>query len=156
MRAITADVGERLRIFREECKNIVTKELNSEKEKRMRRKAKGGKGSGQVTEGGDRGDATTKGKGKGKGKARATGGERKTKGTDEKTSVEQQDRNKKTFNMHTYKFHELGHYVETIFPFGTLDNTSTQWVRLLCSVYKFQVRIIDSHCMDRERWSISR
>lgn len=37
-------------------------------------------------------------------------------------------RKKKEFNMHTYKFHSLGDYAQSIRMFGTTDNTSTQQV----------------------------
>jgi hypothetical protein len=41
---------------------------------------------------------------------------------------------KKEFNLETYKLHSLGDYAHSIRMFGTVDNTSTQLVYLVCNI----------------------
>lgn len=169
MRAITSDLGERVRLFQKESEKIPTKELSSEREKRLRRQAKGKKSSREagavrplegegVHEGSRQGKTKTDTKGKGKLReaegrqqgGRGAGGSTSKDRGDTSLSEEQGDKEAeaggdgpegrkaggkkknhqpKMLNMKTYKFHELGHYVDTILPFGTLDNSNTQWVR---------------------------
>jgi hypothetical protein len=56
--------------------------------------------------------------------------------TNEKETTD--TRQKKIFNMNTYKHHALGDYVETIRTYGTCDSYSTEGVRRPRSPYVFQ------------------
>lgn len=49
---------------------------------------------------------------------------------EEKSSEPSSNRKAKTFSLHTYKFHALGHVVTNIKRFGCSDNYSTQGVSI--------------------------
>ena len=49
--------------------------------------------------------------------------------------------NKKKFNLMTYKYHALGHYVDTIWCFGTTDSYFTQPVSVCMIMLTFVVGI---------------
>lgn len=111
----TTHLGEQFRHFKEKvCASYQTQELDREVGARSRRQAK----DAAKRNGNDLGRANEdNGKGKGKGKA-----------------IEQlqylpapkQPRQKKSFNIQTYKFHVLGDYVSSIRHFGTTDSYSTE------------------------------
>lgn len=105
-RAVTADIGEKLRSFEEASKGYKTKELESEKARRLKRQAK----------------AKSKKDGKGKGKDVEAAENPPT--TNIPTAKKE-----KGLNLKTYKTHELGHFADDIECHGTLDLCNTQEVR---------------------------
>jgi hypothetical protein len=56
----------------------------------------------------------------------------------------------KTFSLHSYKYHSLGDYADTICQFGTTDSYSTEPVRTCHFVYKSRV---DTCLLFRVNWS---
>jgi hypothetical protein len=53
---------------------------------------------------------------------------RRTANTKSSSSVTVGGSKDKEFNLHTYKWHALGHYPQTIREFGTIDNYNSQRV----------------------------
>jgi hypothetical protein len=96
----TALMANQFRIFvRDTCSKIVTYELKTEQDARNRRNSRS--------------------KAQGKNPEKAPG----LKGKDPS------NRQRKQFNIQTYKFHAIGDYVDNIRRFGTTDSFSTEVVR---------------------------
>lgn len=148
-RAITADTGERLRRFEEASKGYKTKELESEKARRVKRQAKGkgrrNRDAVPKKSVDDNSEPVPKPKGKGKGKERQSEDKEQVKRGKGKGKFVTEERNKNTggshthnipvakkekgLNLQTYKTHELGHFVDDIEQHGTSDLFNTQEVR---------------------------
>lgn len=142
-RAATADLGRRLRIFKAAADLIHTEELDGEAEKRQRGhtraelRNKSQKKSGSTTSEppelvtGQQRASKIKGKGKAKVSEREVDGAGDDGVWEDVAPADNKSRGKtkkkKAFTLSTYKVHELGHYVETVMRYGTLDIHSTQW-----------------------------
>ncbi|KAJ3517693.1 hypothetical protein NMY22_g13906 [Coprinellus aureogranulatus] len=151
----TTDLGSAFRAFlKDVCQKVDTKELKREAEARKRREAtgkqkkKGGaKGRPAARNSKAKSQPTKKATGTSAKNSRKTPGKSASKGDDEAASDEDgapsakrrrldpdttdegapsNTRKSKTFSLHTYKFHALGHVVTNIRRFGTSDNYSTQ------------------------------
>jgi hypothetical protein len=110
-KATTKVLGQKLRYWvKKTCAAFDTRELPKEASARYRRKA----------------TAASKA-GKGKGQMPIPSSTRIATQQDESPDVHN-SKNRKVFNMCTYKVHALGHYIAAIARFGTTDNYSTQIV----------------------------
>jgi hypothetical protein len=58
--------------------------------------------------------------------ANTKGKEKESLGQSQDAFIPKQSRRRKSFNLHTYKFHVLGDYVTSIRRFGTTDSYSTE------------------------------
>jgi hypothetical protein len=118
----TTDLGEQFRQFKAKvCSAYHTKELEPEAAARSRRQEK------EATKRAEK-DTVVQGttarkpmagtSAKGKGKAIPE--------QPQDARIPKPSRKEKSFNFHTYKFHALGDYVNTIRRFGTTDSYSTE------------------------------
>lgn len=116
---VTTALGNQLRLFSAACTQYATSELPREERARKRREIK--KSTLSV--------------------AGPPGGTQPSCGANASLRLDAQTapgRRKKQYNMHTYKHHALGDYVDMIRMYGTCDSYNTELVRMevfgMCSV----------------------
>ena len=130
------------------CAAFVTKDLPQEEAARGRRKAamdakaQSAKGKEKVSstskkakKGSEKRNAKGKQKTKGKEKAVESSADTSKSGKAEGPGkpAKKGGANRRHFNLHTFKMHSLGHYVDAIRMYGTTDNYSTQVVSYIIS-----------------------
>jgi hypothetical protein len=125
-KATTEVLGQKLRYWvKKTCAAFDTRELPKEASARYRRKATAASKAGKSKVFPLRGKGGQKRQGKGQ--MPIPSSTRIATQQDESPDVHN-SKNRKVFNMCTYKVHALGHYIAAIARFGTTDNYSTQIV----------------------------
>lgn len=113
---LTTALGEQLRTFQKKtCSAFQTTELPRETRARNRQQAR------RATQKGKRSTKSSR--------SHANPEDEETPVPDIATSQSKSGRKSKVFNLHTYKNHSLGDYVEMIRKYGTTDSYNTELVR---------------------------